>query len=95
MADADTLLTNRPLDLSQAALDELNRRFEGGGTRKLLRAVIEENLDKRIAVVSSFGANSVVLLHLVASIDPSLPVLFIDTGKLFVETIRYRARRSG
>ncbi|HWA89186.1 MAG TPA: phosphoadenylyl-sulfate reductase [Rhizomicrobium sp.] len=44
------------------------------------------------AVVSSFGSESAVLLHLTASIDPNAPVLFINTGKLFGETLRYRDR---
>jgi phosphoadenosine phosphosulfate reductase len=44
----------------------------------------------RIAVVSSFGAQSAVLLAYVAEIAPATPVLFIDTGKLFAETLQYR-----
>jgi phosphoadenosine phosphosulfate reductase len=44
----------------------------------------------RIAVTSSFGAESAVLLDLVASVDPSLPVIFLDTGELFDETLEYR-----
>jgi len=44
----------------------------------------------RIALVSSFGAEAAVLLHLAASIDPTIPVIFLDTGKLFGETLRYR-----
>jgi len=44
----------------------------------------------RIALVSSFGAESAPLLHLVASIDPSTPVLFLDTGKHFAQTLDYR-----
>jgi phosphoadenosine phosphosulfate reductase len=40
--------------------------------------------------VSSFGAESAVLLHLIASIDPSVPVLFLETGKHFPETLAYR-----
>ncbi len=72
--------------------EALNERFETSGTRAMLQAVLTENRDARTAVVSSFGSNSVVLLHLVASIDPSLPVLFVDTGKLFAETLRYRDR---
>lgn len=46
----------------------------------------------RLAFVSSFGAESAVLLHLMASADPSIPVLFLDTNKLFGETLRYRSR---
>lgn len=44
----------------------------------------------RIAVVSSFGAESAVLLSLVAQVDPSVPVLFVDTGQHFAETLDYR-----
>jgi phosphoadenosine phosphosulfate reductase len=44
------------------------------------------------AVVSSFGAESAVLLHMVAAIDPATPILFLNTGKLFGETLRYRDR---
>jgi phosphoadenosine phosphosulfate reductase len=56
----------------------------------LLRPIIERECRGRIALVSSFGAEAAVLLHMVASIDRRVPVLFIDTGKLFGETLRYR-----
>ncbi len=42
--------------------------------------------------MSSFGAESVVLLHLLSEIDPHVPVLFVDTGRLFPETLEYRAK---
>jgi phosphoadenosine phosphosulfate reductase len=70
--------------------DALGKRFEQSGARKMLETMLAENAGKRIALVSSFGSNSVVLLHLVASVDPGLPVLFIDTGKLFGSTLAYR-----
>lgn len=44
----------------------------------------------RVAVVSSFGAESAALLHHVTGICPSIPVLFIDTGQHFPETLAYR-----
>ncbi len=44
----------------------------------------------RIALVSSFGTESAVLLRMAAAINQALPILFIDTGKLFGETLRYR-----
>jgi phosphoadenosine phosphosulfate reductase len=43
-----------------------------------------------LAAVSSFGADSAVLLHMIAKIDPSLPIIFLDTGKHFEETLDYR-----
>ncbi|WP_156678617.1 phosphoadenylyl-sulfate reductase [Sphingomonas profundi] len=68
----------------------LNNRFRGVDTADMLRAVLTERLVGKAAVVSSFGAESAVLLHLVASIDPTVPVLLLDTLKLFPETLAYR-----
>jgi phosphoadenosine phosphosulfate reductase len=47
---------------------------------------------RRAALVSSFGSESAVLLHMAAEIDPNTPVLFLNTGKMFGETMRYRDR---
>ncbi len=68
----------------------LNRMFRGADTGEVLRAVIEDGLVGDVATVSSFGAESAVLLSLIASVDPGLPVLFLDTGKHFPETLDYR-----
>jgi phosphoadenosine phosphosulfate reductase len=68
----------------------LNARFAGVETREMLRTVIAEGLAGRIAVVSSFGAESAVLLHLLAQIDRTIPVVFLQTHKHFAETIAYR-----
>ena len=68
----------------------LNRMFRGQDTQEMLRAVIAGRLVGDLATVSSFGAESAVLLHLIAQIDPSIPVLFLDTGKHFPETLAYR-----
>ncbi len=59
-------------------------------TAALLRSLIHTRFAGRIALVSSFGAESAVLLHMVAGIEPALPVIFLDTGKLFPETLAYR-----
>jgi phosphoadenosine phosphosulfate reductase len=55
----------------------------------LLRALIQNEFCGRLAVVSSFGAESAVLLALIAEIDRGVPILFLDTGKLFGETLRF------
>ena len=55
----------------------------------LLRVMIEKEYPGRIAVTSSFGAEAAVLLDMVAQVDPSVPVLVLDTGKLFPETYDY------
>ncbi|MDX1737137.1 MAG: phosphoadenylyl-sulfate reductase [Alphaproteobacteria bacterium] len=43
----------------------------------------------KLALVSSFGAESAVLLHLVSRVDKNFPVFFLDTGKHFKETLDY------
>jgi phosphoadenosine phosphosulfate reductase len=68
----------------------LNRLFRGSTTQEMLESVIRDGLAGDLAVVSSFGAESAVLLHLVAAVDPTVPVLFLDTGKHFAETLAYR-----
>lgn len=76
----------------------LAERYRGIEGEALLRPLIEREFPGRIAVLSSFGAESALLLHMVAEIDRATPVIFIDTGKLFGETLRYRdalAKRLG
>jgi phosphoadenosine phosphosulfate reductase len=81
---ADPLAAARLAQLQQAAKD---RDAHG-----ILELALTGELKGRSAVVSSFGAESAVLLHLVAQIDPNTPILFLNTGKLFGETLRYRDR---
>ncbi len=63
--------------------------YKGLDGEGLLEKTIQDIFPGRIALVSSFGAESAVLLHMIASIDPNTPVIFLDTGKLFGETRRY------
>jgi phosphoadenosine phosphosulfate reductase len=58
----------------------------------VLEQAIESDFAGRIALVSSFGTESAILLHMVSRIDRDLPVVFLDTGKLFPETLAYRDR---
>jgi phosphoadenosine phosphosulfate reductase len=68
----------------------LNRMFRGTETVEMLETLLREQMAGDVAIVSSFGAESAVLLHLVSRIDPNVPVLFLDTGKHFAETLAYR-----
>ncbi|HXZ00609.1 MAG TPA: phosphoadenylyl-sulfate reductase [Stellaceae bacterium] len=70
-----------------ARLAGLYGRLEG---EALLAPLIERELRGRIALLSSFGAEAALLLDMVAAIDRTTPVIFLDTGKLFGETLRYR-----
>lgn len=77
-----------PASLEERA-DALDQAAQTQTASEILAAAFEE-FHGRIALVSSFGAESAVLLHLIASIDTAAPVLFIDTGKHFVQTDAYR-----
>jgi phosphoadenosine phosphosulfate reductase len=78
----------RIADTDRAA--RLGAKFAGMDTHELMRIVIEDLFPGRVALVSSFGADSAVLLHMVSQIDKTTPVLFIDTRVLFAETLAYR-----
>lgn len=64
--------------------------FAGANPQSLMRLAIGDLFKDKIALVSSFGAESAVLLHMAAEIDKSIPVIFIDTRVLFAETLAYR-----
>lgn len=90
-------MASRPVDVidtgpsfTQADADALNARFAGVDAGAMLRELFAEDALGRVAVVSSFGTESAVLLHLVAQADPAVPVIFVDTLKMFQETLDYR-----
>lgn len=68
----------------------LNRMHSASSPEVLLEDVIRTQYTGGVALVSSFGADSAVLLHMVAQIDPATPVLFLETGMLFPETLAYQ-----
>ena len=92
MADAarriDTLDV-RPA-FTQAEADALNARYAGVSAPDMLRDLLGGELAGRVSVVSSFGTESAVLLHMVAQADPAASVIFVDTLKMFPETLAYR-----
>ncbi len=70
--------------------EALSRRHAESDAETLLAAMIHDEFPGHIALVSSFGADAAVLLRMVATIAPSTPVIFLNTEKLFGETLRYR-----
>jgi phosphoadenosine phosphosulfate reductase len=72
------------------AASRLESKFALVKATSLLRLAIEDLFPGRIALVSSFGADSAVLLHMIAGIDKRTPVVFVDTGQHFPETLAYR-----
>ncbi|MFC0217317.1 phosphoadenylyl-sulfate reductase [Pseudochelatococcus lubricantis] len=68
----------------------LNEAYGTLPAEEVLRLSLTALFPGKIALVSSFGAESAVLLHMAATIDRAVPVVFIDTGRLFPETLAYR-----
>ncbi|MFC0199734.1 phosphoadenylyl-sulfate reductase [Paracoccus rhizosphaerae] len=68
----------------------LNDRYRHHAATEVLRRAVTDPDLGRVALVSSFGAESVVLLHMISRAAPGLPVLFIDTQMLFPETLAYQ-----
>ncbi|WP_414901903.1 phosphoadenylyl-sulfate reductase [Sphingomonas flavalba] len=73
-----------------ADADRLNARYTGVDTATMLAELLTGELAGRIGLVSSFGAESAVLLHLVAQVDRAVPLIFVNTQKIFGETLAYR-----
>lgn len=83
--------TAEPRGNARDKLAQLRAQADNLNSQDLLKLAIGA-FPGKIAVISAFAAESVVLLHQVAQIDPSTPVLFLNTHKLFGETMRYRDR---
>jgi phosphoadenosine phosphosulfate reductase len=71
-----------------------NALYGARDAESLIRIAAEQLFPRRIALVSSFGGESAVLLHLLSRVDKAIPVIFLDTGRLFPETLEYRSRLS-
>lgn len=69
----------------------LNQRYRHHSATAVLDRALSDAQVGKVGMVSSFGAESVVLLHMVAVVNPNTPVLFIDTQMLFEETLAYQS----
>ena len=74
---------------TETRLARLNAELKGASAPEALRVAVRE-FAPRLAYVSSFGAESAVMLGLIAEVDPALPIQFIDTGMHFHQTLQYR-----
>lgn len=79
-----------PLEPIATRAAELNARYRHHSATTVLEHALNDPQVGRIAMVSSFGAESVALLHMVSVIYRSVPILFLDTQMLFPETLAYQ-----
>ena len=75
---------------TEADVERLTARYAGVSTAEMLADLLNGELKGRVAAVSSFGSESAVLLDLVAAADKDVPVIFVNTQKIFGETLAYR-----
>jgi phosphoadenosine phosphosulfate reductase len=73
-----------------AQVAELDTRLQKASPAEIIRAAVAEVGRDKLALVSSFGTESAALLKYAADVDPAIPVIFLDTGWLFEETLAYR-----
>jgi phosphoadenosine phosphosulfate reductase len=72
------------------AAEELDRVLRNTSPAEAIAAALKTVGRERLALVSSFGTESAALLKVMADVDPAIPVIFLDTGWLFEETLAYR-----
>jgi len=76
--------------LIAAEAADLDRDLAKASPAEIIAAAVRQVGRDRLAVVSSFGTESAALLKVTADVDPAIPVVFLDTGWLFEETLAYR-----
>jgi phosphoadenosine phosphosulfate reductase len=86
---ADQVLPKRTVgDVPPAG--QLDRALRTASPAEVIATALQTVGRERLALVSSFGTESAALLKVMADVDPAIPVIFLDTGWLFEETLAYR-----
>ena len=70
--------------------EALDRALRDASPAEVIATALRTVGRERLALVSSFGTESAALLKVMADVDPAIPVIFLDTGWLFEETLAYR-----
>lgn len=86
--DLHTVPDKNSPPVTTGRIAQLNAQCAHAGATEILETAFAER--PNMVLVSSFGADSVVLLQLVARIRPDVPVLFVDTQMLFEETLAHQ-----
>ncbi|MEM0985839.1 MAG: phosphoadenylyl-sulfate reductase [Pseudomonadota bacterium] len=85
-ADSGAMVLERTDD----TLHRLNSELRLASAQTILRASILREWGGRVTYVSSFGAESAVMLALIADVQPDLPIVFLETGMHFPQTLSYK-----
>jgi phosphoadenosine phosphosulfate reductase len=76
----------------EALAERLNRETEGKTAPEIVKTALDPALGLRVGAISSFGAESAALLHIIADERPETPVVFLETGQHFLQTLSYRTQ---
>lgn len=82
----------RVVETLEDKVKRLNETWRDASAEEILKAAIGKEFKGRVAVLTSFGAESAAGLHMVSTIAPETPVLFLDTERHFDPTLQYRDR---
>lgn len=77
------------LETPEQKVERLNAELRGKSPQEIIRAAVRE-FGRRLTYVSSFGAESAAMLSFIAEVDAGMPIVFIDTGMHFHQTLQYR-----
>ncbi|HEX2367186.1 MAG TPA: phosphoadenylyl-sulfate reductase, partial [Bradyrhizobium sp.] len=83
-------VSSAPVAASLPPADELDRALREASPHEVISMALKTVGRDRLALVSSFGTESAALLKVMADVDAAIPVIFLDTGWLFEETLAYR-----
>jgi phosphoadenosine phosphosulfate reductase len=78
--------------LAEDLIRELNARFEDETPQAIVRWALRESGLERVAIASAFQAEGTCLIHMAVQVDPDVPVLFLETGFHFAETLAFKQR---
>ena len=78
--------------LSTSELEALNARFEDAHPREVLRWALADSGLERVAIASAFQAEGTVAIHMAVGIRADVPILFLETGFQFAETLVFKER---
>ena len=73
-------------------IHRLNERFERAGPQEIVQWALEESGLERVAIASAFQAEGTALIHMAVQIRPDIPILFLETGFHFAETLAFKDR---
>jgi phosphoadenosine phosphosulfate reductase len=78
--------------LDERSIKDLNTRFESESPEKIVHWALQDSGLDRIALASAFQAEGTAIIHMAVGIRPDIPILFLETGFHFGETLAFKER---